>query len=496
MDDPLKIMFLGTGSDVGKSICATAFCRILLQRGYRVSPFKAQNMSNNSYVTLEGGEIGRAQAVQAEAAGRVPSVLMNPVLLKPAAGGCQVVLHGQVLGNMVSNDYYAARPRLLERIMASFHELEQDSDAMVIEGAGSCSEVNLRHNDIVNFEIALRVNAPVILVADIDRGGVFAQIVGTLELISEQERNQIAGFLINKFRGDKALFQEGVEFLERRTGKPVFGVVPAFSHIRIDMEDSMSLENAARNKRPQPEYINIAAVQLPLVSNFTDLEALEREPLVNVCWLNHPENLDQYDAVIIPGSKSTLHDAQWMHETGWGRALASYVAQGRGLVVGLCGGFQILGRDIRDPGARDGNLVAAAGLGLLDVSTEIQKSKVVRLSQGTDEIYNVDVRGYEIHMGATNIGPDAKPFLSLETGPDGAVNQTGTIFGTYLHGLFDSGAFRCAFLSRLARNRGIQYDAAQCEDHWAIKDSQYNFLADHFKKNLDIGKILEIIQTF
>jgi adenosylcobyric acid synthase len=491
MKSPLKIMFLGTGSDVGKSVCATAFCRILKRRGYAVAPFKAQNMSNNSFVTVEGGEIGRAQAVQAEAAGLLPSVRMNPVLLKPAANGCQIVLNGQVLDTAGADAYKDLREKLLAHVMAAYKSLESEYDAIVIEGAGSCCEVNLRANDIVNFELGLRAQAPVVLVSDIDRGGVFAQIVGAMELISQPERDLVAGFLINKFRGSIEMFADGPAFIEQRTGKPVFGVVPHYSGITIDMEDSMSLENAGRNRAPMPGRINIAVVQLPLVSNFTDLEILENEPSVNVCWMVHPLNLSAFDAVIIPGSKSTLHDAQWMRRQGWARALDEYTAQGRGLVLGLCGGYQILGNVLRDDHGRESTLRQAPGLGLLDVETDIDEIKVVRVSHGRDHVFDTWVHGYEIHMGRTMAGQGAGPFLELDSGPDGAVNQARTVFGTYLHGLLDSKAFRQAFLSRLATIANVPYLSPSSEVDSPFRDAQYEALADHFEKYVDVDALIK-----
>jgi len=439
-------MFLGTGSDVGKSVTATAFCRILKNRGYRVAPFKAQNMSNNSFVTLEGGEIGRAQVAQAEAAGLAPSIEMNPVLLKPVSDkGSQVVIQGRVHGNMQAKDYYAFKSEIRSKVMESYHKLEQEYEAIVMEGAGSCCEVNLREHDIVNFEMALSVGAPVVLVADIDRGGVFAQIIGSMEIISEQERDLVAGFIINKFRGDPDLFKTGIEYIEQRTGKPVFGVVPVFTDFRIDTEDSMSLDMsiASRSRTDAgSDKIRIAVVRLPHISNFTDLEVLECEPEVVLTWLSEPRNLGEYDVVILPGSKSTVNDMMWLHERGWVSPLKEFLDKGNGLVAGLCGGFQILGNEINDPSGIEGTTEKVEGLGLLDVSTEIEDIKVVRHSEGQDRLFGAKVCGYEIHMGQTLLSHNSKPFLHLETGPDGAINSAGNVFGTYLHGLFDSGAFR------------------------------------------------------
>ncbi len=404
-----NIMFLGTGSDVGKSVTATAFCRILKHRGHCVAPFKAQNMSNNSFVTLEGGEIGRAQVTQAEACGLAPSVHMNPVLLKPNSDmGSQVVLQGQVYGNMAARDYYALKSLIKTKVTESYQKLGQEYDTIVMEGAGSCCEVNLRDHDIVNFEMALSVGAPVVLVADIDKGGVFAQIIGSLEIISPEERDLVAGFIINKFRGDPGLFKTGIEYIEQRTGKPVFGLVPVFTDFKIDAEDSMSLEKAISSRSHagtseqesvrSDRIINIAVVRLPHISNFTDLEVLENEPEVIVTWLKEPKQLEKYDVIVLPGSKSTISDMMWLHECGWIKPVKEFADRDDKLVVGLCGGFQMLGKEISDPHEIEGMMKKTEGLGLLDVFTEIEETKVVRRSVGQDKLFGAKVRGYREYI--------------------------------------------------------------------------------------------------
>ncbi|MCP4349955.1 MAG: cobyric acid synthase [Desulfobacterales bacterium] len=490
-----NIMFLGTGSDVGKSITATAFCRILKNQGYNVAPFKAQNMSNNSFVTLEGGEIGRAQVAQAEACGLAPSVHMNPVLLKPNSEmGSQVVLQGRVHGNMIARDYYAFKSVIKDKVAESYQKLEQDFDTIVMEGAGSCCEVNLREHDIVNFEMALSVGSPVVLVADIDRGGVFAQIIGSLEIISQQERDLVAGFIINKFRGDPSLFKTGIEYIEHRTGKPVFGLVPVFTHFRIDSEDSMSLDLSTEKGKPGPDKINIAAVRLPHISNFTDLEVLENEQEVAVEWLQEPENLEKYDVIVIPGTKSVINDMIWMREKGWASGLKE-LSSSDVLIAGLCGGFQILGKEISDPHEIEGTVKMTQGLGLLDVATEIETTKIVKRSKGTDRIFNAKVCGYEIHMGQTKLFNNSHPFLELETGPDGAVTSDGNIFGTYMHGLFDSGDFRKKFLEHVAGRKGLLFDKdIERKDYWTKKDENYNQLAEHFSEYADMESIIRIME--
>lgn len=495
MKKDLSIMFLGTGSDVGKSVTATAFCRILKNRGYNVAPFKAQNMSNNSFVTPEGGEIGRAQVAQAEACGLVPSVHMNPVLLKPNSEmGSQVVLQGKVYDNMIGRDYYAFKPTIKDKVMESYHKLRQCYDTIVMEGAGSCCEVNLRKHDIVNFEMALSVGSPVVLVADIDRGGVFAQVIGSLEIISQEERDLVAGFIINKFRGDPDLFRTGIEYIENRTGKPVFGLVPVFTDFRIDTEDSMSLDMASEMKKAGPDKISIAAVRLPHISNFTDIEVLESEPEVVVDWLNEPKNLKKYDVIVLPGSKSVINDMMWLREEGWTTPLKEFASTGNSLLIGLCGGFQILGKKITDPYETESTVKMTQGLGLLDVATEIETTKVVRRSKGWDKLFGAKVCGYEIHMGQTRLFNNSQNFADLETGPDGAINSSGNIFGTYMHGLFDSGEFRKKFLEHVAERKGIFFDnTIERKDYWTEKDENYDQLARHFSEYADVEQIIRIM---
>ncbi|MDY6830831.1 MAG: cobyric acid synthase [Thermodesulfobacteriota bacterium] len=490
-----SIMFLGTGSDVGKSVITTAFCRILKQRGVRVAPFKAQNMSNNAYVTLEGGEIGRAQAVQAEAAGLLPSVHMNPVLLKPVSDrGVQVVVQGRVVDTLSGRAYYESRDQVQSRIMESFSILKAGYEAILMEGAGSCCEVNLRPRDVVNFEMALATGSPVVLVADIDRGGVFAQIIGTMELISPKERDLVAGFIINKFRGDPDLFAGGISFIEQRTGRPVLGLAPYFKDIHIDMEDSMSLDETLARTGPVKGKINIAVVKVPHVANFTDIHALEQEPETNIVWLSSPADLAPYQAVILPGSKSVIADMTVLHEQGWPRALSRYLEAGQGRVVGLCGGYQMLGRTIEDPEGVEGASPHATGFGLLDITTRIEAVKQVRLSSGRDRLFGAKVHGYEIHMGNTRMGEQALPFIDFDHQPDGAVSVDGRVMGTYLHGLFDSGVFRGRFLAALAKAGHIPFDPSGLrEDYDQVRQRNYDLLAEHVKRHVEVDRILALM---
>ena len=412
------IMFLGAGSDVGKSIVAAAFCRILKRRGLTVAPFKAQNMSNNSFITMEGGEIGRAQVVQAEACGLAPSSHMNPVLLKPSSGlGSQVVVQGRVLGDMSAVGYHHYKKRLKTAVMESYDYLAARYDVIVMEGAGSCVEVNLKENDLVNFAMAKEVGAPCIVIADIDRGGVFAQIVGSHVLMTNKEKDLTAGWLINKFRGDRSLFDDGVSFIEQKTRKPVFGVVPYFEDIYIDPEDSVAVQIDKRPViKPRPDRLNVAVIHFPGISNFTDLEALEREPDVIVNYLSRSASLEDYDLLILPGSKNVMEDSYWTAKNGWSRRIKEFAGLGKP-ILGLCGGYQILGREIRDPLGVESPRGRVKGLGLLPVVTTLEGDKILRQVTGVDIATGRKVRGYEIHMGRTvpadNASSDLQPFLRI-----------------------------------------------------------------------------------
>jgi adenosylcobyric acid synthase len=495
-----SIMFLGTGSDVGKSIAVTAFCRLFKRRGYKVTPFKAQNMSNNSYVTMEGGEIGRAQVAQAEAAGVPPSVHMNPILLKPSTGmGSQIVLHGKVFGEMDAMDYYAIKPRLKKAVTASYHQLVSDYDIIVMEGAGSCCEMNLKENDLVNLPLAKQFNAPCVLVADIDKGGVFAQIIGTYNLMTRKEKELTIGFLINKFRGDPRLFSDGIEYIEKKTGKPVLGLLPFFHDIRIDSEDSVSVQEDKRSHSPiGPRTVNIAVLRLPAISNFTDLEILEQEKDVIVNYIFRPKELsDDYDCIIIPGTKNAMEDAVWLSRMGWRRIIEQFSRGGK-RVLGICGGYQLMGTKIKDPYGVESDRKEVLGLDLLPVITTLEEEKVVRKVVGICLINGKRVKGYEIHMGKSRIQKDVgEPFLRIgnqrEKGSwqDGWSLNGGLISGTYLHGLFDLPGFRGDFLNRIRKTKGLK--AKRPKQGRATKDHQYDRLADHFEAHCDVEKILSSV---
>ena len=490
-------MFLGTGSDVGKSIAAAAFCRIFKRKGYRVAPFKAQNMSNNSYVTAEGGEIGRAQVVQAEAAGLIPSVHMNPILLKPSSEqGSQVILQGRVFDHMEAANYHEYKPKLREMVMDSYNRLAADYDLIVMEGAGSCCEMNLKENDLVNFQMAREVGAPCVLVADIDRGGVFAQILGSFHLMTPKEKALVIGFLVNKFRGDPGLFQSGIEYIEKKSSRPVLGLVPFFTHIHIDPEDSVAVQEDKRASKPiGPHRVNIAVLKLPAISNFTDLGVLEREKDVVLNYLYRPRELTgDYDLLILPGTKNVMEDAHWLGRSGWKKAIRDFV-QMEGRVLGICGGYQLLGKKIRDPLGVESSRKESTGLGLLPVVTELERDKIVRRVNGTCLLNGKRVSGYEIHMGQSQlIGGKGAPFLRIhqagkkETWEDGCVLPGGRVIGSYVHGILDAPGFRGDFLNRLRRAKGLKEQPPK--QGRLARFHQYDRLADFFETHCDIKKIL------
>jgi len=495
------VMFVGTASDVGKSVLNAGFCRILSNRGIRVAPFKSQNMALNSFATPEGGEIGRAQAVQAQACRIQPHTDMNPVLLKPNSDtGSQVIVQGKVVGNMSVKEYNAFKPEAFSKVEESFGRLQSAHDFIVIEGAGSIAEINLKSHDIANLRIAEMADCPCILVADIDRGGVFAQIVGTLALLERGERERVKGVIINKFRGDPSLLGPGIEFVEKRTGVPVLGVVPYFTHFRIPEEDSVALEKRAKGNRQKAkgETVTIGIVRFPRISNYTDFDALEGEPDVDLRYVREPGEIDGLDILILPGSKSTIGDLAFLVKQGLFQAVQEFSGQ----VVGICGGYQILGRRVQDPHGVESAVTEAEGLGLLDVETVMLTEKETHQAEArllpaaslvAPECVGT-VSGYEIHMGETALGPGAKPFAQLvrRSGmdvaiPDGAVSADGRVFGVYLHGIFDNHGFRTAFLNRIRREKGLP---THSNDHET--EDPFDLLAEHLERHLDMERLLRI----
>ncbi|SHK66101.1 adenosylcobyric acid synthase (glutamine-hydrolysing) [Desulfatibacillum alkenivorans DSM 16219] len=488
----------GTGSDVGKSVIATALCRIFSDKGYAVSPYKAQNMSNNSGVTPEGLEMGRAQIVQAEAARVPPHVDMNPVLLKPVTQiGSQVVLLGKVLQDFSAVQYHKEKARLFDAACQALDRLRAENDVVVMEGAGSCAEVNLMARDIVNLKMAAYADAPVILTADIDRGGVFAQIVGTLACLEKEQQDQIAGFIINRFRGDITLFKDGVDWIQKKTGKRVFGVLPWFDHFHIQSEDSVVIEHPEAKTDPS-KTPTVLVVRIPHISNFTDFDPLFQVKGLGVDFVERVRDLTPYKAVILPGSKSTRNDLDWLEQTGWTAKIREYVQSG-GRVLGVCGGYQMLGKEVQDPGGLEGKPGATEGLGLLPHVTVLKAPKTTTLSNF--EWDGVSGAGYEIHMGQTALPEDLNSgkersqglFKVLDRNQqacqdyDGAMSDNGRVMGTYMHGLFDSPAV----LKKWLKSLGLEGLEITEESGMQARDRQYDMLARHFEKHVDVDALIK-----
>jgi adenosylcobyric acid synthase len=485
------IMFQGTGSDVGKSMLTAGIARALVRRGFLVQPFKPQNMSNNAAVTADGGEIGRAQALQARACGVAPSVHMNPVLLKPQSEvGSQVVVQGKVRGNAKAREYQAMKPELLGYVLESFAHLRQTSDLVLVEGAGSPAEINLRAGDIANMGFAEAADVPVVLVADIDRGGVIASVVGTWMLLTESERARVVGYVINKFRGDVSLFDSAIDIIESHTGWPCFGVLPWFAAAgKLPAEDAMAIPDARANSNGNAgaaggSVIRVAVPVFSRIANFDDLDPLIAEPDVQVSFVPRGKALPgDADLIVLPGSKSTMADLALIRDEGWDVDLAAHVRRG-GWVVGLCGGYQMLGARLEDPDATEGIGGAARGLGLLDVVTVLDGDKTLVAVDGEDVTTSLPVTGYEMHIGKTS-GPGlARPMLMLDGVAHGAISPGGRIQGCYLHGLFAQDAYRHAFLAQLAErlHSGVAYEQEV--------EQTLDELAEHVERHLAIDRML------
>lgn len=476
------LMFQGTGSDVGKSVLCAGVIRALVRRGHSVRPFKPQNMSNNAAVTADGGEIGRAQALQARAAGVAPSVHMNPVLLKPQGDRTsQIVVQGRIHGSTDALGYLAKKAELWPFVAESFGKLKQDADFVVVEGAGSPAEVNLRANDIANMGFATRAGVPVVLVGDIDRGGVIASLVGTAALLEPEEAAQVAGFLINKFRGDVSLFDDGLRIITQRTGWRSFGVLPHLPEVvRLPAEDSMALDNAGASDGD----IVIAVPRLAHIANFDDFDPLRQQQGVKLVFVPAGKPLPAEAAlVILPGSKATIADLKFLRQQGWDIDLVGHLRRGR-RVLGICGGYQMLGRVISDPQGIEGPPEAVEGLGLLDVETELTGDKALHEAQGFERFTGEVVRGYEMHVGRT-VGADAeRPLLRLDNRHDGAVSADGSIAGCYLHGLFASDAFRSAYLTLLSGR------AVATGNYEADVEAALDALATAVERHLDMDALI------
>jgi adenosylcobyric acid synthase len=493
-------MVQGTMSNAGKSVLASALCRIFRQDGHRVAPFKSQNMALNSFITRDGLEMGRAQVTQAEAAGAEPDARMNPILLKPVHDqGSQVVLHGEVLGTITARGYYAMKPKLIPEIMKAYNSLASDFDVIVIEGAGSPAELNLSEGDFVNMGMAKMAKAPVLLVGDIDRGGIFAQLFGTVKLLPADESDLIKALVVNKFRGDMSLFADGAKMLEDICGKRVAGVVP-WLDVDIDDEDSVS----ARTERKAAQgggAIDIAVIFLPHISNFTDFAALEATPGVRVRYVKEPYRLGNPDMVVIPGSKSTIFDLLRLRESGLEAGIKRLASRGVP-IFGICGGYQMLGESISDDEGADGGCGTVAGMGLLPAATEFASEKrrarvaatALEVGGALAPLSGAAIEGYEIHMGVTALQGGAKPLLKLSGGElDGC--QLGNVYGTYLHGFFDSAECRERALGALCARSGTALGAAGSFDFAAYKERNYDLLAQGVRDALDMRLIYGILEN-
>ena len=487
------ISVFGTGSDVGKSIVTTALCRYFVNQGLKVSPFKAQNMSNNSGVTPEGLEMGRAQIVQAEASGIPPHVDMNPILLKPTSKiGAQVVLLGKVYKNSTAIEYHQKKEHLFNQAAMALARLRQTHDLIIMEGAGSCAEVNLMDHDIVNFPMAEHAGSPVILVADIHKGGVFAQIVGTMACLPENYKSLVGGFIINKFRGDIRLFQEGTTWIEEKARRPVFGVLPWYEHILIEAEDSVAMETVPKGLRPATGKPVVAVIRLPHIANFNDIDPLLRVKDIDLRFLERPEDLSTVRAVIIPGSKNTIEDLIWMRETGMEEALRAFEKNG-GHILGICGGFQMLGQVVHDPQGLESDKGSVAGLGMLPVTTTLEAPKTTSLTQVA---WSAQMGiGYEIHMGRTDRTGGTPMFRVMRRNDkkvdddDGAVSDDGRVMGTYLHGLFEAPGILKKWLDHI----GVTDAAVPEIGGLDARNREYDLLADHLSAHVDMEKIKRLI---
>ena len=480
------LMVQGTTSDAGKSLLVTALCRWLRNQGVSVAPFKPQNMALNSVVTANGGEIGRAQAVQAYACGLPPHTDMNPVLLKPNSDiGAQVIIHGHTVGNMDANGYHDYKTIAMKAVLESYTRLASNYDRIIVEGAGSPAEINLRANDIANMGFAEAVDCPVILVADIDRGGVFAHLVGTLALLSESEQARVSGFVINRFRGDITLLQPGLEWLEQHTNKPVLGVLPFLHGLHVEAEDALPNQPQAE-KYMQTERFQIIVPALPRISNHTDFDPLRLHPQVDLRYIGPGERIPSADLIILPGSKSVRADLDWLRKQGWEIAMKKHLRYG-GKVIGICGGFQMLGKMVDDPHGIEGEAGSSTGMGLFDMHTKLAPDKQLRNVLGTLSFNHIPITGYEIHAGITNYDSLYEPAVHLTQGSDGAISSDGQILGTYLHGLFESPT-ACSELLAWA---GLKH--VLTHDYQSLRETTIDRLANAIAHHMNIKQLNKIL---
>jgi len=496
------IMVQGTMSNAGKSLLTAGLCRIFKQDGYRVAPFKSQNMALNSFITEEGLVMGRAQVIQAEAAGIKPSVLMNPILLKPTNDtGSQVIVNGEVIGNMAAREYFTYKHKLIPQVMEAYEKLADKYDIIVIEGAGSPAEINMKREDIVNMGMAKRARAPVLLIGDIDRGGVFAQLVGTVMLLDDDEKDMVKGLIINKFRGDKTILDPGLVMLEEKTGIPVVGVAP---YLSIEVEDEDSLTERFDN-RQEVGVIDIAVIRIPRISNFTDFNPFESMPGVSLRYVHNVKELKNPDMIILPGTKNTMEDLLWMRQNGLEAAILKHASVGK-VIFGVCGGYQMLGERLSDPhGVEAGGEIK--GMGLIPMDTVFEDAKIRTRVTGTFQkttgplasLTGVALAGYEIHMGVTTLKEGAAPMTIIknfveQSNPitDGA--YANNIYGTYVHGVFDKEEVAKAVVQALGQQKGIDTTEITGVDFQAFKETQYDLLAAGLREHLDMQAIYQILE--
>lgn len=493
-----SIMIQGTGSTVGKSIICTALCRIFTQDGYDINPFKSQNMSLNSYITYEGLEMGRAQVMQAEAANKAPSARMNPILVKPTSDRVsQIIINGKVHGTMDFVDYFNYKPQIRDNIVSVYKGLEIESDIVVIEGAGSPAEINLNTNDTVNMGMAKIAQSPVIIVGDIDKGGVFASLAGTMLLLTEEERSMVKGVIINKFRGSFELLKPGLKMLEDIIKVPVLGVVPFFE-LNLEDEDSVT-EWEKFSENPNAD-IDIAIIRLPYMSNFTDFNALRAFKDINIRFVGNVDKLGDPDIIIIPGSKSTIADMKYLRNKGFDEKIISCNNKGC-YIFGICGGFQMLGTDILDISGVETSEARTTGLGLIGAVTQFEEEKTTTLSEGIDNIFNMNIKGYEIHMGETTLSKDVYGFATINKRNDkvsqmvdGAVNKDRSVVGTYLHGIFDNTGFTRSYLNLVREHKGLSPINEVPIDYNDYKNEQYDKLAQIVRENLNMEEVYNIVE--
>lgn len=496
------IMVQGTMSNAGKSVLVAGLCRIFKQDGYRVAPFKSQNMALNSYVTKDGFEMGRAQVMQAEAAGIEPEITMNPILLKPTNDiGSQVIVNGKSIGNMSARDYFGFKKSLVPNILEAYRTLESNYDIIVIEGAGSPAEINLKSEDIVNMGMAEMVNAPVLLVGDIDRGGVFAQLIGTIILLDEAEQKRVCGLIINKFRGDKTILDPGLVTLEAMTGIPVVGVTPYLKKLQLEDEDSLTDKFTTQQA---PGLIDIAVIRYPRISNFTDFHVFEQIPGVTVRYITSVGELKNPDMICLPGTKNTMSDLKWLRQNGLEAAIKKEKSSGT-VIFGICGGYQMLGTTLNDlKGIEEGGTIA--GMGFLPMDTYFEAEKQTdrvsgnfnKLSGIFQELSGKAIEGYEIHMGQSVFRSPVTTLTQLnydsiwKTAKDGVFSEN--VYGSYVHGIFDKEGIAPIIISSLAEKKGIRFEDLSNFDYHKLKEDQYDYLANELRKHLDMEKIYEIME--